>query len=197
MKLGNNTLHLFFLMFCCIGLAASDALCGQLSGNNYMDITIPDAEPTGTWSEVYLSGAPDGSIITSVEYELMIADVAVSDIELELESPYGSRKVIWPQGTGNATDAGFDDDADDDNDIYLYWRVEGSFFDGEDPNGWWYLNAWDLVAGDEGHIDYFRIRVNYYYEGGDDWAIFGRVGCFIGTAAQCPPSDLYKKGSGF
>jgi subtilisin-like proprotein convertase family protein len=192
MKLGNSTLHLFFLTFCCIGLAASNALCGQLSGNNDMAVTIPDADPTGTWSEVYLSGAPDGAIITSVEYELMIADVAVSDIELALESPYGSLKVIWPLGTGNATDAGFDDDADNDNDIYLNWRVEGSFFDGEDPNGWWYLNAWDLVAGNEGYIDYFRIRVNYY-EGGDNWIIFGGVGCFIGTAAHGTPMELYVK----
>jgi subtilisin-like proprotein convertase family protein len=192
MKLGNNTLHLFFLTFCCISLAASDALCGQLSGNNDIAVTIPDADPTGTWSEVYLSGAPDGSIITSVEYELMIADVAVSDIELALESPYGSHKVIWPQGTGNATDAGFDDDADDDNDIYLNWRVEGSFFDGEDPNGWWYLNAWDLVEVNEGYIYSFKIRVNYY-EGGDNWIIFGGVGCFIGTAAHGTPMELYVK----
>jgi subtilisin-like proprotein convertase family protein len=190
MKLGNKTLHLFFLTFCCIGLAASNALCGQLSGSNDMDVTIPDADPTGTWSEVYLSGAPDGSIITSVEYEIRIADVYVSDIELALESPYGSLKVIWPLGTGNETDAGFDDDADDDNDIYLNWRVEGSFFDGEDLNGWWYLNAWDLVAGNEGYIDYFRIRVNYY-EGGDNWIIFGGIGCFIGTAAHGTPMDLY------
>ena len=64
---------------------------------------------------------------------------------------------------------------------------------GEDPDGWWYLNAWDLVEGNEGYIDYVKIRVNYYYEGGDDWAIFGGVGCFIGTAAHRPPMDLYVK----
>ena len=134
----------------------------QLTGSNTTDIVIPDADIFfGALSGIYISGAPGGSVVTSVEYRVRVVNVWVSDIKMMIESPDGSQELIWPQGTGGSTDQGYDDDAADDNDIYLNWRVAGSSFDGESPNGWWYLHAWDMVPGDEGYIDYFEIRVNY------------------------------------
>lgn len=124
-----------------------------------IDYTIPDRSSRRV--PLTLSGAPDGAIVERVVYQLRVADVRVSDIQIELEAPSREVARLWSSGTGGLTDEGHDDDTADDNDIFLNFRSQATAFDGAQPNGTWYLEIFDRYSGYEGYLDYIELRVDY------------------------------------
>ncbi|CAM2068469.1 Proprotein convertase P-domain-containing protein [Sulfidibacter corallicola] len=104
---------------------------------------------------------PDNAMVTQVRYKLKITDVVVSDMEMRLRSPDAYIASLWPRGTGGATDSGHDDDASDDDDIWLNWR-ETDDFQGRHPEGTWRLYVYDRVSnGQSGYVDFVDLKVDY------------------------------------
>ena len=123
----------------------------------------PDDCNTGSSGYAYLSTAvTDTGTVCSVEYRMWMSHTYPGDMVLQLNNSYHpvrDGQLIWDRD-GAGTDGGLDDDAADDDDIYLNWRVT-NFFNGDPVNGTWYLDAWDNCPGDTGHINYIEFRIYY------------------------------------
>lgn len=118
-------------------------------GENYNKFPIPDA---GGWvySDIYISGAPAGAVVSCIDVHYEIIHPCRSDLEVDL------------------TDAGLDCEAD-------LWSEQGgcvadiietvtgiTVCNGESVNQTWLLWAIDWWTQDSGYIDYWWIKV--YYE---------------------------------
>ncbi|MBN2561076.1 MAG: choice-of-anchor H family protein [Phycisphaerae bacterium] len=138
-------------------------------GDNNTDKDIPDDpdECNGggsgyTFSSVSISGY-SGHTVCKVEYRVRIVHTWPGDIYAQINNSQHSAyegDTIWNR-LGGTDDGGYDDDAEDDEDIYLVWR-ESHFFDGDNVDNTWYLDVWDECPGDTGNIDYVNFRI--YYE---------------------------------
>jgi subtilisin-like proprotein convertase family protein len=110
--------------------------------------------------------APAGSYITNVEYRLRIDDTGdpltfyCGDYEIYLGSASTPNFLVY-DNLGGRTDGGFDDDAEDDSDIYLNWRSTAAF-NGEPANQALRVRVEDVYASDTGLINYFEFTI--YWE---------------------------------
>jgi hypothetical protein len=102
--------------------------------------------------------APDGMTVSNIQYMLTIddrgdpADFYCGDYEIYLSSEESGGPVPYYlvyDNLGGSADEGFDDDAEDDSDIFLYLRST-SAFNGQDPNQGFYVYISDTILGDEG-----------------------------------------------
>ena len=115
------------------------------------------------WLGVPITCAPAGSYVTNVEYRLRIDDQGdpnnffCGDYEISIESDMGGLLLVY-DNLGLDTDGGYDDDPEDDSDIYLNWRST-SYFNGETPNQTWWVKAEDTMSSDVGQMDYFSFYV--------------------------------------
>ena len=113
---------------------------------------------------------PDDAYVTNVEYKTRVSYVsepttfACEDYEIYLYSerliPIGIYYNVY-DNLGSLTDGGYDDDEEDDRDIYLNWRST-DYFNGDDPSGWWGARVEDNMILYSGKIDYFNYRI--YWE---------------------------------
>lgn len=143
---------------------APDALVNWY-GVNETDIAIPDLADQScgyAYSMVTITGAPAGAIVQSVEYRIRVLHPFPSDLGLLISSGQTS-EFIW-EFLGGSDDGGLDDDAENDDDIYLNHRLINTAFDGQPVNQNWYLDANDCVGGDTGSIDYLELWI--WYDGG-------------------------------
>ena len=105
-----------------------------------------------------------------MQYRLRIDDAGdtntfyCGDYQIYLSHGSASRDVLVYDHLGGRTDGGYDDDTDDDSDIYLNWRSNSSF-NGEDPSDYFYLWVDDSWSGDEGILNYIQFDV--YWETSD------------------------------
>ena len=129
--------------------------------------------PDDGWAYSYYidnSFAPSGAVVTKVEYQVRIDDtgdpttfwsgdyqIYISSSTAPLASP---DDALVYNNLGDWTDGGFDDDIDDDTDIWLNWRST-SYFNGESPNQYWGVYIIDNLTGDAGQMDYIDLRIYY------------------------------------
>ena len=134
-----------------------------VSGSNGTDVSIPDyntstSQPGYAWTGITINSAPDGAIVTDVQYRTQILHTYPGDLKVYLWNSE-HETCVWNR-LGGGTDGGYDDDTESDDDIYLNWRYT-SFFDGDDVNRLWTLDCYDYAGGDTGTINYFEIRIYY------------------------------------
>ena len=134
-----------------------------VSGSNGTDVSIPDyntstSQPGYAWTGIAINSAPDGAIVTDVQYRTQILHTYPGDLKVYLWNSE-HETCVWNR-LGGGTDGGYDDDTESDDDIYLNWRYT-SFFDGDDVNRLWTLDCYDYAGGDTGTINYFEIRIYY------------------------------------
>ncbi len=126
---------------------------------------IPDLYDLSRWVQDS-AGAPSGATTTYLEYRLRIDDEGFGDfycgdyeIYLSSQASGGAFPTLLVYNNlGGFTDGGFDDDVEDDADIYLNWRGT-TYFNGENPNQRWYVYIRDTAAGDDGRLNYIQFRV--------------------------------------
>ena len=144
-----------------------DALVYQYGGND-TDVAIPDVNDPYcgyAYSGVNITSAPTGALVDYVEYRVRVLHTWPSDLRLYIRNSQNvAEEIIW-DFLGGSDDGGYDDDVENDDDIYLNHRVINSTFDGEPVNQEWYLDAYDCVAGDTGSIDYMEVWI-WYDDGG-------------------------------
>ncbi|MCM2258315.1 MAG: S8 family serine peptidase, partial [Vicinamibacteria bacterium] len=140
--------------------------------------TLNRPVPDQGWASLGLTvigfGAPAGSTTTRLSYRLRIHNDAdpyafwCSDYRIFLSSTAtggAAPSVLVYENLGDQTDLGFDDDPEDDYDIYLDWRTTHAF-DGQDPNQTWFVYVTDDLQDDTGFIEYVEFDV--YWDGPDD-----------------------------
>lgn len=129
--------------------------------------------PDDGWAYTYYldnSFAPTGAVVTKVEYQVRIDDTGdpntfwCGDYEIYISSstaPLASPddELVY-DNLGGWTDGGFDDDTDDDTDIWLNWRST-DYFNGESPNQYWGVYIIDTIPDDSGELDYVNLRIYY------------------------------------
>ncbi len=127
---------------------------------------IPDQGFAWRWVQVG-SGAPAGAVTTNLQYRLRLHNDAnpsnfyCGDYDIYLSSDARGGAVphlLVYDNLGVRTDGGFDDDAEDDNDIYLNLRSTNQF-NGENPNQRWYVYVIDRFSGDVGYLQYIEFQV--------------------------------------
>jgi subtilisin-like proprotein convertase family protein len=110
--------------------------------------------------------APTNAYVTGVEYRIRIDDQGdpstfyCGDYEIYIGAASTPDHLVY-DNLGGRTDGGYDDDIDDDSDIYLTWRST-TFFNGEPANQAWRVRVADVYAGDVGQLDYFEFMI--YWE---------------------------------
>jgi hypothetical protein len=117
-------------------------------------------------SSINIAGAPASAKVTRVRYGCLVVDTSsflsdLDDYTLEIRpNSMSSGYLIWDRD-GGITDGGDDDDAADDNDIYLSNRWVYTRFDGQPVNQVWRLRADLAQLWGGGYIDYWKIWVYY------------------------------------
>jgi len=141
-------------------LGEARALEDYVYGANDNDIIVP------AWgcesSKITITGAPPGAKVTRVKYW---CKVTTRPGFSGAGGPGDYVLAIWPQlpaeaytiwnRLGGGTDGGFDDDAADDEDIFLLDRWIMSFYDGLPVNQDWRLYA-------DGKSTYHDATINYF-----------------------------------
>jgi len=144
----------------CSAVGSVLSLADMESGQNTTDAAIPDNGAGWGYSIINITGAPTGSIVTSVDVHFLLPHTYVSDIYIDISNSDASiSHVLWDQN-GVVTDNGDDDDPEDDADIDIT-RTGIADFNDEPVNQEWGFWAWDYFAGDTGYIDECWIKIYY------------------------------------
>ncbi len=130
-------------------LAVGDEHCRSWWGC----VDIPD---NGGWEgrvnrNCDITGAPAGAVITKVVVKYDINHTYVGDLIVQITT---ERNSIWYDYTLWDREGGSSNDIHETDTVW-------SKFDGLDPNGTWYLVAWDNATEDVGCIDDFEIWVHW------------------------------------
>jgi len=110
--------------------------------------------------------APAGAVVTNLEYRLRIthhgdpSTFYCGDYEIHLFTGSAARELMVYDNLGGRTDGDFDDDTEDDADIYLNWRPT-SFFNGDDARDWFGVSIDDVYASDSGLLNYIEFYVHW------------------------------------
>lgn len=133
-----------------------------------VDYSIPDSGYL--WVQLNTSeDLPSSAYVTNLQYRLKIDDTGdesnfyCGDYTIWLSSEaHGSPNKYLDvyNKLGGRTDDGYDDDIDDDSDIYLNWRSTSSF-NGEDPTQDWCVWIEDHYLDDEGELTYIEFIVEW------------------------------------
>ncbi len=111
--------------------------------------------PKPTW-------APEGAVVTKVQYKLAIrgASLRCSDYEVSLDNdPCDTNPgVVVYDNLGGFTDGGYDDDPETDRDIELDWR-ETHAFDGQSVHQDWTVCVADTVWAYSGYVTDLCLRI--------------------------------------
>lgn len=142
--------------------AVSNGSSTLYSGN--VNMAIPDTN-AGYYLVMTLSSAPADATVTSLGYQVRLidngdGDFYCGDYELWLFSGGVAQERLIYDNLGGRTDGGFDDDTDDDNDIWLNWRST-SYFNGETANQPWGILIYDRYAADEGLLQYLNLEIGW------------------------------------
>ncbi len=135
--------------------------------SNNDDVPIPDAnEVCGTaTTSITIDSAPPGATVSRLAYSINVQHTYPADLVITLVSADQNAVQIW-NGNGGTDDAGFDDDAEADEDIELYNRDATSAFQGALVNQQWTLIVSDCESVDIGFIDSFELVVSYVADSG-------------------------------
>ena len=129
----------------------NESYAETLNDYNPYNVNIPD-NGSSVNSDLSLSGAPSGAVITKVKIYYEIRHTYPRDLDVWLTSYYDGGwhdYYLYHQG-----DLGSSDDIVETRDNLHHW-------DGASPNQTWYLCVQDRVSGDIGYIDFFELWVTY------------------------------------
>ncbi len=131
----------------------NESYAETLNDYNPYNVNIPD-NGSSVNSDLSLSGAPSGAVITKVKIYYEIRHTYPRDLDVWLTAYYDGGwhdYYLYHQG-----DLGSSDDIVETRDNLHHW-------DGASPNQTWYLCVQDRVSGDVGYIDFFELWVDYSY----------------------------------
>ena len=113
-------------------------------------------------------GAPSGAYITNVEYRLRIDDAGdpnnfwCGDYEVYLFDGLAENEHRVYDNRGGRTDGGWDDDVEDDSDIWLTFAYRSTdYFNGRDANIQRGVTIIDNLAGDYGLVNYIELKIHW------------------------------------
>ncbi len=130
---------------------SSFVYAGILNDYNPYNVSIPDDGPQVN-SDLSLSGAPSGTVITKVKIYYEIRHTYPGDLDVWLTAYYdGGWHDYFLYHNG---DLGGSDDIIETRDNLHTW-------DGASPNQTWYLTVRDRASGEVGYIDFFELWVTY------------------------------------
>jgi hypothetical protein len=133
-------------------------------GENWAMISIPDASPLGpgVWiaSPIHITEAPADATVSRIVFTGEVAHDKLSDLKIDLGNDESGFTNLWNR-FGGTTDGGFDDDAEDDEDVYFSGRGS-QFFNGDAVNQRWLFAAQDNAWLNTGYIMYWNIYVYYW-----------------------------------
>ena len=152
------------------------------------DLVIPDGSGAAIvqWDVPFV----EGQVITSVEYECNVVHTCVSDLWLRISAPIGNL-TIW-LNDGRCSDAGADDDPENDLDVYLNRNTD--VYNGQSPAGTWYFEAHDQVLNNQiGYIDFITIKIFFDEPQSTGACCFGDGSCVVDTQAACSSAERVAK----
>ena len=128
-------------------------------------ISIPDDDGSGSCgsarSTINITGAPSDSVVTKARYRIQVNHPYVGDLYIFLMNAIWSYDwTVWWRN-GSSDDGGYDDDPEDDQDIYMDRWINDAW-DGDPVNQSRILLVDDCALGNTGYIDFFELWV--YYE---------------------------------
>ncbi|MEI6882347.1 MAG: proprotein convertase P-domain-containing protein, partial [Bacteroidota bacterium] len=163
---------------CNASTAPTFAASNQVSvGKGNVPVAILDNQ---TVSSTFNFSACNGATIQDVNVKLNITHTWIGDLRVTVESPKGTKVVLWANNCSTADNiiATFDDEATCSNlcasfsqgltlqPIACAGAGTGttdflSKFDGENPAGTWKLTVNDNTSGDQGTINAFEVQIAY------------------------------------
>lgn len=163
------------------------------TGSQQLTATGPWSVPDEGYRKRWFTNnsfAPPGATVTNVTYRIRIDDEGdpnsfyCRDYEIYISSSSSSGtqsdNLVY-NNLGGRTDGGYDDDVEDDSDIYLNWRST-NYFDGEDANQYWGFEVYDNLTGDQGEVDYFGIEI--FWETQTQPLSLNQGSCYINPTSQ-------------
>ena len=148
------------------GLSPLGTTTGRIDlSSGTVNMPIEDATGYGQYYRLRSQTAPAGAQVTNLEYRTRIDDEGdgyfyCGDYEIWLFSGDVAWETRVYDNRGGSTDGGYDDDPENDADIYLNWRST-HHFDGQDPNQWWGIMCYDNQSDDDGRMNYIDFRVHW------------------------------------
>lgn len=124
---------------------------GWFNHGNAVD--IPDDNGGGVSQTLAVSGLPGSANIEAVVLEMDIDHPFPNDLGIDLVSPEGTRSIASPAFNETL--------AINLNGQPLRWRLLSNAFYGEDPNGAWEIDVYDVAEDDTGRLNAWRLR--FYY----------------------------------
>ena len=96
-----------------------------IDAGNYTNYYIP--HQGYTYSDIPISIAPNGAYVTELEVIYRIEHDYVSDLWVELACQSTNTAIVLWANDGCATDCGYDDDYENDYDIYIWETIYNTF----------------------------------------------------------------------
>nr|VFJ49702.1 MAG: M6 family metalloprotease domain-containing protein [Candidatus Kentron sp. FW]VFJ52152.1 MAG: M6 family metalloprotease domain-containing protein [Candidatus Kentron sp. FW] len=118
---------------------------GTISKESWPSMLIPDRDPAGITDTVLVTKSGK---LTTLDIEIDITHSYVGDIKIELITPHGT--AVLRQGEGGCAD-----------DLMVKYSIESSSLTGEPIAGKWGLKVSDLMSGDIGRLNRWKIEIGY------------------------------------
>jgi hypothetical protein len=118
----------------------------QSTDTNWQGKPIPDNNPTGNSSWVYVGGT---GTVSSFVLSLYITHTWVGDLVVTIYAPNGTSYCVWNRAGGSQHNIVINDQSI-------------TAFNGVSAQGWWKITVQDLAAGDVGVLQWwgFKLRTN-------------------------------------
>lgn len=129
----------------------------SVEGENDTDWAIPEGD--WTWSEIIISTAPSGAVVTTIDVHYEIIHPWVGDLQVDLADVNLLREYNLHEADGF-------DGVNLNEDVY-----DITIFAGLPVNQEWRLWVADYYTGDTGYIDYWWIKVYYNFPPANDECI--------------------------
>jgi M6 family metalloprotease-like protein len=131
-------------------LVGSQPVAPIAEGRRQADLLIPDDDPAGITSDIVLSQTGK---LQSIEVTIEISHTYIGDLQVELETPSGSKAMLHDRA------GGYEDDIRETYTSDSKAELEG--LNDEMIAGTWRLNIKDLERRDTGRLNYWGIKVQY------------------------------------
>ena len=131
-------------------LVAVPVSAGSLIGSNINDVQIPDGVGTYAASPIIIAGAPNGAVVTKIEYTFLIVHADGRDLDVDLNDHTRTsafKSDLW-RGSKffGGTDVGV-------NPVKVGTIASGPLI-GQPVNQTWYLAAADSFPANSGRSTY-------------------------------------------
>ena len=116
----------------------------------YPDLLIPDNDPQGISTPLNIDAS---GLLQSIHVQVDISHTYRGDLEVELESPAGTRAMLHTKKGGELDNLLLDITSDE--------NVGLRAFQGESINGVWILHVRDLLQSDVGRLNNWQLTIDF------------------------------------